>query len=164
MKRTLSLILILSFLWTPLAEAAVRGKAARYVGGTLAVLKEAVNGTWDMAENEVVFTAEKSGARVSIPYAKIETLEYGQKVGRRMWGAAVGNVLILTPVTLLLLFSKKRKHFLTLTYLDEEGKKQGAVFELAKKIVKDSVLALEAKSGKKVEYESDEAKKHLEKQ
>lgn len=164
LKRTLSLILILSFLCTPPAEAAVRGKSARYVGGTLPVFKAAINGTWEMEEKAVQFTAEKSGGKVSIPYDKIETLEYGQKVGRRMSGSAVGNLLILTPVTLLLLFSKKRKHFLTVTYVDEEGKKQGAVFELAKGIVKDSMLTLESKSGKKVEYESDEAKKYLEKQ
>jgi hypothetical protein len=156
MKRILSLILILSFLWTPLAEAAVRGKTARYVGGTLSVFKEAVNGTWDMAENEVVFTADKGGGKVSIPYAKIETIEYGQKAGRR-----VGAALVVSP---LFLFSKKRKHFVSISFIDVEGKKQGAVFELAKNIVKESVTALEAKSGKKVAYESDEAKKYLEKQ
>jgi len=156
MKRTLSLLVILSFLWTPLAEAAVRGKSARYVGGTLSVFKDAVNGTWDMAESEVVFTADNGGGKVSIPYAKIETIEYGQKVGRR-----VGAALVVSP---LFLFSKKRKHFVSISFLDADGKKQGAVFELAKNIVKESVTALESKSGKKVEYESDEAKKYLEKQ
>ncbi|HEV8383976.1 MAG TPA: hypothetical protein VGQ11_03825 [Candidatus Acidoferrales bacterium] len=164
MKRTLSALLVASFLWTPLAAAAVRGKAARYTGGTLAVFKEAVDGTWELGEKAVLFTAKKGGGKVEISYDKIESLEFGQKVGRRLWGAAVGNVLILTPITLLLLFSKKRKHFLTLTYLDEEGQKQGAVFELAKGIVKESLNTLESKSGKKMEYESDEAKKHAEKQ
>ncbi|MBI1738370.1 MAG: hypothetical protein HYR58_03900 [Acidobacteria bacterium] len=156
MKRTLSLILMFSFLWTPLAAAAVRGKAARYVGGTLSVFKDAVNGTWDMAESEVVFSADKGGAKVGIPYAKIETIEYGQKAGRR-----VGVGVLVNPLFLL---SKKRKHFVSIAYLDENGKKQGAVFELAKGIVKESLTTLESKSGKKVEYESDEAKKYLEKQ
>ena len=156
MRRTLSLVLILSLLWIPFAEAAVRGKSARYVGGTLSVFKDAVNGTWDMAESEVVFAAEKGGGKVSIPYAKIETIEYGQKAGRR-----VGVALVVNP---LFLFSKKRKHFVSISFLDADGKKQGAVFELAKNIVKESVMALETKSGKKVEFESDEAKKFLEKQ
>jgi hypothetical protein len=156
MKRTLSLVLIASFLWTPLAEAAVRGKSARYVGGTLSAFKDAVNGTWDMAESEVVFTADKGGGKVSIPYAKIETIEYGQKAGRR-----VGVGLVVNP---LFLFSKKRKHFVSISFMDADGKKQGAVFELAKGIVKESVMALETKSGKKVEFESDDAKKYLEKQ
>jgi hypothetical protein len=156
MKRSLSLLLILSFLWTPMAAAAVRGKSARYVGGTLSAFKDAVNGTWDMAESEVVFTADKGGGKVSIPYAKIESIEYGQKVGRR-----VGAALVVSP---LFLFSKKRKHFVSISFLDADGKKQGAVFELAKNTVKESVTALESKSGKKVEYESDDAKKHFEKQ
>jgi len=156
MKRTLSLVLIASFLWTPLAAAAVRGKSARYVGGTLPVFTAAINGTWEIEEKAVVFTAEKNGGKVSIQYDKIESIEYGQKVGRR-----VGAAVMVSP---LFLFSKKRKHFVSIAYLDEEGKKQGAVFELAKDIVKESLRTLESKSGKKVEYESEEAKKHAEKQ
>jgi hypothetical protein len=156
MKRTLSLLLILSFFSTPLAAAAVRGKSARYVGGTLPAFKAAISGTWEMEEKAVLFTAEKNGGQVSIPYDKIETLEYGQKVGRR-----IGVAVMVNPLFLL---SKKRKHFVSIAYLDEEGKKQGAVFELAKSIVKDSLITLESKSGKKVEYESEEAKKYVEKQ
>lgn len=163
MKRTLSVVLIASFLWTPLAAAAVRGKSARYVGGTVPAFKQAVDGVWEMADKAVLFTAEKDAGKVTIPYDKIESLEYGQKVGRRM-GAAMTGALIVNPLFLFLLFSKKRKHFLSITYLDEEGKKQGAVFELAKGVVKESLSTLESKSGKKVEYESDEAKKHAEKQ
>jgi len=163
LKRTLSMMLILSFIWTPLAAAAVRGKSARYVGGTVAVFKQAINGTWEVAENAVVFTAEKDGGKVSIPYDKIETLEYGQKVGRRL-GAAMTGAIIVNPLFLFMLFSKKRKHFLSIAYVDEEGKKQGAVFELGKGIVKESIMTLETKSGKKVEFESDEAKKHFAKQ
>jgi hypothetical protein len=161
-KRTLSLLLIASFLWMPLAAAAVRGKSARYVGGTVPVFKQPIDGTWELAEHALLFTAEKNGGKVSIPYDKIESLEYGQKVGRRL-GAATAGALIVSPLFLFLLFSKKRKHFLSVGFVDEEGKKQGAVFELAKGIVKESLATLEAKSGKKVEYESEEAKKHAEK-
>ena len=50
MKRFLSLVLIVSFLWTPLAAAAVRGKSARYVGGTVPAFKAAVEGTWELAD------------------------------------------------------------------------------------------------------------------
>ncbi len=155
MKRTLSTLLIASFLWTPLA-AAVRGKSARYVGGTVPAFKQAVDGTWELSEKAVLFSAEKNAGKLSIPYDKIESLEYGQKAGRR-----VGAALLVSPLFLL---SKKRKHFLTINFLDAEGKKQGAVFELAKGIVKESLSTLESKSGKKVEYESDDAKKYAEKQ
>jgi hypothetical protein len=162
-RRSISSILVLSFLWISIADAAVRGKAARYTGGTLAVFKEAVDGTWELGEKAVVFTANKGGGKVEIPYDKIESLEFGQKVGRRLGGAMAG-ALIVSPLFLFLLFSKKKKHFLSVGFVDAEGKKQGAVFELAKGIVKESLTTLEAKSGKKVEYESDEAKKFAEKQ
>ena len=88
-----------------------------------------------------------------MPYEKITSLEYGQKVGRR-----VGVAVAVTP---LALFSKKRKHFLTLGFTDDQGKQQGSVFELSKGTVRTILSTLEARSGKKVEYESEEAKKNL---
>lgn len=145
-----------------MVAAAVRGKSARYVGGTVPLYKAAIDGTWELGEKAVVFTAKKNGGTLSIPYDKIESLEFGQKVGRRL-GASTAGALIVSPLFLFLLFSKKRKHFVSITYLDEEGKKQGSVFELAKGIVKQSLTTLESKSGKKVEYESEEARKHAEK-
>jgi len=66
-------------------------------------------------------------------------------------------------VSILFIFSKKRKHFLTINFDDEAGKKQGAVFELSKGIVRETLRTLETNSGKKVEYESDDARKHAEK-
>ncbi len=154
MKRILSLLVILSLMSNVAAIAAVRGKAAKYVGGTIAALPEKTDGKLDLQEDAAVFLA-KNNTKLTIPYAKIESLEYGQKAGRR-----VGVALAVSP---LFLFSKKRKHFLTLGFLDDAGKKQGAVFELAKGVVGETLSTLETKSGKKVEYESEEAKKHAEK-
>jgi hypothetical protein len=64
-------------------------------------------------------------------------------------------------VSPLALFSKKRKHYLTIGFTDADGKQQGAVFELGKDTVRSTLVTLEARSGKQVEYESDEAKKHV---
>jgi hypothetical protein len=52
---------------------------------------------------------------------------------------------------------------MTVGFTDAEGKKQGAVLELAKGIVSSTLKTLETKTGKKVEYESDEAKAMAEK-
>jgi len=155
MKRFVCLLVILCLLGQATAIAAVRGKAAKYVGGTIATLPEKTQGKLDLQEGAAVFVA-KNDTKLTIPYAKIESLEYGQKAGRR-----VGVALAVNP---LFLFSKKRKHFLTIGFLDEAGKKQGAVFEVAKGVVRETLSTLETKSGKKVEYESEEAKKHAEKQ
>jgi hypothetical protein len=60
---------------------------------------------------------------------------------------------------LFLLFSKKRKHFVTIGYKDNDGKEQVAVFELGKDIVRTTLAVLETRSGKKIEYQDEEAKK-----
>jgi hypothetical protein len=74
-------------------------------------------------------------------------------------GAAVATSILLAPVGLFLLFSKKRKHFVTIGYKDSDGKEQVAVFELGKDIVRTSLAVIEARSGKKIEYQDEEAKK-----
>ena len=163
MRKLIACLLAFALVWDAGTLAAVRGKSAKYVGGTVSLFKEAVDGTWDLEDDAVVFTSKKKDhAKLTIPYSKIESLEYGQKVGRRVGGALAG-AMIVSPVFLLLLFSKKRKHFLTIGFKDDADKLQGAVFELAKGIVPESLNLLETKTGKKVEYESDEAKKHAEK-
>jgi hypothetical protein len=134
------------------ALAAVRGDEAMYVGGTITSVPEKTEGRLDLSgESALNFTSKKG--TISIPYGKIESIEYGQKAGRR-----VGVALAISP---LALFSKKRKHYVTIGFTDENGKKQGAVFEFAKATIRKALATLETHSGKKVEYESEEAKKHI---
>src|SRR6185437_14418628 len=94
----------------------------------------------------------------AIPYAQIIDLEYGQKAGRRI-GAAVATTVLLGPIGLLALFSKKRKHFLTVGYKDADAKDQVAVLELGKDIIRATLPIVETRSGKKVTYQDDEARK-----
>ncbi len=137
------------------SPAAVRGDRVMYVGGTIRSIPEKTEGKLDLSgDTAMVFTA--GSTRISIPYRGITTLEYGQKAGRR-----VGVAIAVSPVAL---FSKKRKHYLSIAFTDEQGNKEGAVFELAKGIVHSVVSTLEARSGRKVEFESQEAKKHFEKE
>jgi hypothetical protein len=163
MRKIIAATLVLSLCLQGSVPGAVRGKSAKYVGGTVSLYKERMDGKWDLEDDALVFTPKKKEAgALRIPYNKIDSLEYGQKVGRRVGGALAG-AMIVSPVFLLLLFSKKRKHFLTIGFKDGEDKLQGAVFELAKGIVPESLQILETKSGKTVEFESDEAKKHAQK-
>ena len=74
-------------------------------------------------------------------------------------GAAVATTVLLGPIGLLTLFSKKQDHFLTLGFKDAEGKEQVAVFKLNKNMVRTVLPILEARSGKKVEYQSKSAEK-----
>ncbi len=136
-----------------LVHGAVRGDSAMYVGGTTSI-EENTKGRIDTSDTARMFFNSKKG-QIDISYGSILTLEYGQKAGRR-----VGVALAVSP---LALFSKKRKHYLTIGYTDASGNRQGAVFEIAKGRVGTVVRVLETRSGKTVEFESEEARKHFEK-
>jgi hypothetical protein len=93
---------------------AVGSDKAMYVGGTITGLQEKAEGRIvTTSEEQFAFNAGGKGT-VAIPYASIVSLEYGQKAGRR-----VAVAVLVTPWAL---FSKKRKHYLTVTYNDQAGK------------------------------------------
>jgi hypothetical protein len=160
MFKTLSLVLIFSLTFGSIAFA-VASDEASYYGGTVAAFKDAkkeIKGrllTTD--ETKLHFTYAKDQL-VTIPYANFIDMEYGQKSGRRV-GAAVVTTILLGPLGLLTLMSKKQKHFLTIGFTDEAGKEQVAVFKLNKDMVRTLLPILEARSGKKVEYQSKSAEK-----
>jgi hypothetical protein len=60
---------------------------------------------------------------------------------------------------LLSLFSKKRKHYLTIGFKDEMDKDQVVVLEIGKDIVRTTLPIVETRSGKKIEYQDDESRK-----
>jgi hypothetical protein len=62
-------------------------------------------------------------------------------------------------VGVVALFSKKRRHYLTINFKNEEGKDQAVVFELGKDVTRTMIATLQARTGQKVEYEDDEARK-----
>ena len=149
--RRIAACFVLVMMLCSVGFAAVRGDEAMYVGGTLSVA-EKTEGKLDTSGDRIAKFVWKKG-ELAIPFEKITSLEYGQKAGRR-----IGVAVAVNP---LFLFSKKRRHYVTIGYADEQGKQQGAVFELAKGTVRNILTVLETRSGKQVEYESGEAKKNL---
>jgi hypothetical protein len=147
-KLVVCLLLITSF-----AVAGIGTHEAMYVGGTLSDMKEKTEGKPQLADQGFVFEHHKK-EKLEIPYGQINSLEYGQKAGRR-----VGVALAVSP---LFLFSHKRRHFLTVGFVDSNGKQQAAVFELGKSVIGPTLRGLEAKTGKKVDYEDAEARKSAE--
>lgn len=164
LERATAVALLITFAASTAVEA-VGGREAAYVGGTTASFNEAakeVVGRLDTtSESEMVFTATSkpfTGTTLRIPYAQIRDLEYGQKAGRRV-GAAVATTVLLGPIGLLSLFSKKRKHYLTIGYADVEGRDQVAVLELGKDIVRTTLPVVAARSGREIDYQDEEARK-----
>jgi hypothetical protein len=164
MKRFTAAVVCLSFLTSSIAFA-TDSRGAAYFGGTVAKFngsKDPVEGKLDTTNEEtLVFTAADKLYKdevVAIPYKQIIDLEYGQKAGRRV-GAAVATTVLLGPIGVLALFSKKRNHYLTVGFTDDAGKDQVAVLELGKDIVRATLPIVETRSGKKIVYQDDEAKK-----
>jgi len=152
MKKCCAVALVALLLGESLCFAAVTGKQIMYVGGTVPNLPEGTIGKLQ-TKSENVFVFESPKGRFEVPYESITSLEYGQKAGRRL-GVAL-------TISIWALLSKKRKHFLTIGYTDENEKPQGVVLEVPKGTAKAFITILEVRSGKKVEYESEEARKHV---
>ena len=160
MLKTLSLILVLTLVFGTTSVSA-KSNSASYYGGTVVAFKDAkkeVKGRLIATdETALVFNYGKNQT-FSISYADFIDMEYGQKSWRRV-GAAVATTILLGPLGLLTLFSKKQDHFLTLGFKDAEGKEQVAIFKLNKDMVRSTLPILEARSGKKVEYQTKGAEK-----
>ena len=162
MKKLIVLAITLS-LTTSVFALGLDGKKAAYQGGTekekyFPGTSKPVEGMLNLKDDkEIKFEFNKTQT-YAIPYDKIVDIEYGQKAGRRV-GAAVATALLISPIGLFMLFSKKRKHFVTIGYKGAEGKDEVAVFELGKDIVRTTLPILEARSGKKLTYQDEEAKK-----
>ena len=168
MKRLFASIIVSCLFLNIVALAGIGSKKAAYQGGTMKEkyfpgAKDSVEGILNTSDEKELKFEYKLGKSTdekvyTIPYDQIIDLEYGQKAGRRV-GAAIATAILIAPVGLFLLFSKKRKHFVTIGYKDAEGKEQVAVFELGKDIIRTNLAILEARSGKKIEYQDEEAKK-----
>ena len=155
MKKAVSVLLLTVFLFQLPAWAGLGSKKTMYMGGTINSIKEGTEGTSSAADEKVfVFdypTGKHEVGKLTIPYDRVNDLEYGQKAGRRL-----GLAIAVTPWALL---SKKRKHYLTIGYQDENDKQQAAVFELGKDIVRVTLATLEARTGRKIDYQDEEARK-----
>src|SRR5438270_755585 len=142
MKRTMSILLCAALSLEALAWAGLGSDKMMYVGGTINSIKEGTEGKGS-AKDEKVFVFTYQGGTLTIPYDQMNDLEYGQKAGRRL-GVAIA-------ITWMALFSKKRRHFLTIGYKDANDKQQAAVFELGKDVVRVTLATLEARSGRKID-------------
>jgi hypothetical protein len=156
MKRAVTLWLVCVFALqfaAPVAAFGLDNDEAAYIGGTESQIQEGSEGSASIG-NRKEFVFESNDGQIVIPYDQVNDLEYGQKAGRR-----VGLAIAVNPLFLL---SKHRRHFLTIGWKDEKATQHAAVFELGKSIVRTTITTLESKTGKKVDYQDDDARKSLE--
>ena len=132
------------------AFAGDAGDHVHYMGGTISALPTKTEGVIN-TKGEDLFLFQTRGVTVQIPYDKINVLEYGQRVGRRY-----AEAVLLSPVFLL---AKTRKHYLTVEFTDDQGRQQAMVFLVGKNDVRSLLVILEAKSGRRIEYQDDDARR-----
>jgi hypothetical protein len=138
-----------ALLW-PNLQAGSSGPRAEYVGGTIAQIPAGCHGTVQ-AEDARFFVFYSGKASWRVPYDKINLVEYGEKVNRRYIAA-----LLISP---LFLFATKRQHFLTVGYSDDDEHQQAMIFKVGKDDIRVMLVSLEARTGRKVEYQDEDARR-----
>jgi hypothetical protein len=165
MKKVITVCLILLLIEPSAGIAGVGNRKAAYQGGTTKEkdfpgAEKAVEGflvTESETELRFEFNLNERNRTYSIPYKQFIDIEYGQKTGRRV-NDSVTTTILYSPVSLFRKLSGKRNHYLTIGYVDEDGKEQIAVFELGKDIVIPTLHVLESRSGKKIVFQEEEKK------
>ena len=146
--RTFKLCLLF-YCCTALAFPARPGSRAEYIGGTRADIPASNNGEIRVTD-QVYFVFLSKKTEVKVPYERINLLEYGQKVDRRYIAAAV-----ISPLFML---AKKREHFLTVGFQDDNGQQEAMVFRVDKNDIRLTLVALEARTGQQVQFQDEEAR------
>jgi hypothetical protein len=126
------------------------GERAEYIGGTRPELR-IHNSGYIGTSDPVYFSFLSKSTQIRIPYERINLIEYGQKVDRRYITAAV-----ISPLFLL---AKKRDHFLTVGFQDDDGTQQAMIFRIDKNDIRSALVCLEARTGQQVQYQDEEAQK-----
>jgi hypothetical protein len=143
--RTLALITLAS-----VCLQAKDGASAHYIGGTVSAITADSKGLLRTTDDLFLGFSCKS-REIHVEYSKINLIEYGLNVDRRYLVAA-----LISP---LLVLSKKRQHFLSVGYTDGEGRQQAMVFRVEKGKIRALLVALEARTGLKVQYQDEQARK-----
>jgi len=163
MNRVFCLVLAVLLACEP-ALAGIPKDKAQYSGGTIAAIPVGIIGPLRTTDPQnLVFQWNRNGKNAagswSVPYKSSTSLAYGQHAGRRVGATIAWGVTTLGLAALPILFSKKRRHYLTIEYKDDKGQAQAAIFQVGKAAICPVLTVLEVRSGQKVQYENEEARK-----
>jgi len=126
------------------------GSRGEYVGGTEPQIRTNSSGTLQAFDN-VYFVFSGPNVSVRIPYERVNLLEYGEDVSEHFTA-----MMLISPMFQLM---KKRQHFLTVGFEDNDGRQQALVFKVNKNEIRTILVSLEAKTGQRVGYQDSEARK-----
>ena len=156
MKPLLSLLLSVSiFCATTLAQG--NEFKVRYIGGSIAstVKPDDWNNTITV-NSELITLKLKDGQEVKIDPKNVKILTYGRHASRRIGTYAA--LAFISPLFLLGMFKKNKKHFIGIAVETPDGKKDGYNLQAKNDRYKGLITALEGVTGLKVIDETKEPK------
>jgi hypothetical protein len=134
---------------TVMALTGRSGSRVEYIGGTRGDIPANNNGEIRVT-NETFFIFISKHTEVKIPYERINLLEYGQKIDHQYVAAA-----IISPIFMV---AKKREHFLTVGFENDNGHQEAMVFRVNKDDLRITLVTLEARTGQEVKFQNEEAR------
>jgi len=148
MKRILSAVLLLSaFALCAIAPAFASNDEGTLIESTAGLKKGAHAVARADAEKE--FTFKGKDVDLSVPYTQIRRLEYGLKSHM-----AVGYSLVMGVHP-----KKVKENLFTMEYTDANEKPQTLVMKLGKDKIFTTLINLQNKSGKRIEFGDEKARK-----
>lgn len=171
MRKAIAAVLLLCIVVELPLYAGIPKDKSMYVGGTTEIIPKQAEGPlstddqkllkfqWEAKDKSKDKDKAPPATEWTVPYDKISSLAYGQHAGRRVGQTIAWGVTTLGIGALPILFSKKRRHYLTIEYTDDKGGNQAAVFEVGKAAIRTLLASLQARTGKKINYEDEEARK-----
>jgi len=106
-----------------LPAAAVEDGQVMYLGGTAPGLKAGTMGQLDTT-SDVALIFTQSASRLEIQYSSIQSFAYSSEVTRHLG--------VLPAIAVGLVRARKHRHFFRISYRDQNGVAQVAVFEVPK--------------------------------
>jgi hypothetical protein len=125
---------------------AVKKGEAKFIGGTITTLAENAEGPINLTSPKRLVFMPKGGGVFEIPWDRVSQLEYGQKVGRS-WNKAF--------------IAKGRRHYVTITYQDQEKVEQAVVLELDHEDIRMVLASLKARTLQTIIFQDEEARKEM---
>lgn len=147
MTRLFSLLLVAAAVAPSASE---RGGRVVYIGGTIDSLQSGTAALLRTNDRDYLELA-MNRSRMKVLYDRVNLLEYGQQASRRL-----ALAVLISPVFAM---AKKRRHFLTVGFTDDEGRQNAMVFTVDKNDIRTILATLEARTGRKVDFQDEEARR-----
>jgi len=125
------------FLFLTLPAIAAESEYVKYVGGTAQGLNVGTVGRLDTT-GETSLAFQRAGNNLTIPYSAIESSEYSKDVARHLG--------VLPAIVVALVRMRQHRHFFRITYHDQNGVAQVAIFEVPKHMPRTLQAVLEARA------------------